>query len=485
NYLSYLSTINLEFGSNVYLTDILDVAIIAVFIYMAIFFLKQTRSLPAFMGIGVLLLVYVVARFFNLYLTTLALQSFFGIFLIVLVVVFQDELRRFFELLAAVSTRQKKARPLASSSPFVLAIVQATSKLAREKTGALILIPGQESVERHVEGGEIIDGIISQSLLESIFDASSPGHDGAVIISKNRIFKFGVQLPLSKQLKQLRKYGTRHSAALGISEKTDTLAIVVSEERGEISIARSGKIRTLKDPEDLEQRINKYIKEKFPEQPHTLWENIIKKNSLAKISAVLIASVLWFFSIFQADMIQREFVVPISYRSVPEEIRIEDTTPNEVKVTLSGRGQAIFNRVTTESIEVVVDGGGIEDGINEIRIENTNIGKPFQTTVVSVSPSTITTTAGEYEIYELPIEVDTRGSISNGRSIDNISTSPSSINILVPKNQMAPERIMTEPVNLSEITETTTINGALVIPKLMRLSRQSTRDILITFTISR
>ena len=249
---------NVNFGSSVYLTDLLDLVIIAVFAYIAILFLRQTRSLTAFIGISVLGIIYILARTFHLYITALILQSFFSIFVIILVIVFQDELKRSFELIATTGTRRMNNKALISFSSTIFSIVQATSNLMRKKHGALIIVPGQELIERHTRGGNILDGIVTSPLLESIFDPASPGHDGAVIINKDRISKFGIHLPLSQNLKQIKERGTRHSAAIGISERSDVLAIIVSEERGEISIAKHGKMKVLKDTQELEKHLNQH-----------------------------------------------------------------------------------------------------------------------------------------------------------------------------------------------------------------------------------
>src|SRR3989344_1280958 len=163
---------------NFYFADFLDVIIVTLLIYSAILFFKQTRSLPALVGIGMLVALYIIAQVFNFYLTSLALQSFFAVFIVVLVVIFQEELRRFFEIIAAWSTRQNIVQPIASGSSAMNELVQAISRLAYTKTGALIVLAGQENIGRHADGGKTLDGVVSEELLLSIFDATSPGHDG-------------------------------------------------------------------------------------------------------------------------------------------------------------------------------------------------------------------------------------------------------------------------------------------------------------------
>ncbi|MDX1608389.1 MAG: diadenylate cyclase [Candidatus Spechtbacterales bacterium] len=480
--LNYLAD-TMELGENIYLTDILDIIIIAILIYVALFFLKQTRSLLAFIGVGVLLGLYVIAKFFGLFLTSIALQSFFSVFLIILAVVFQEELRRFFELIAALSTRQAKERPLTSSSAGVAALAQAVSYLSGEKEGALIVIRGQENLDRHLEGGETADAIISEQLLESLFDPSSGGHDGAIIIHKNRITRFGVHLPLSKNFNQIKKRGTRHSAGIGITEVSDALSIIVSEETGAISIAKNGKIKAISDAEDLQQEINKFLKDKFPENPPSIWENLVKKNSGIKLTAMGLAAFIWFFSVFQAEVIQRDFLIPVTYVNVAEDMIIQDYTPKEVSITLASRETTGFDKLAAEEITLTINGDLLKDGVNRIELKEEYIGRPFYVSVIDITPETLRINAKEYQIANnIAIEADTKGNLPEELTIDKISLTPSTLNILVPEGQKIPEQILTEPIDLSEITETTTLSLKPTLPSGMRLKKQS--DVTITVTIS-
>jgi diadenylate cyclase len=481
NLINYITSnlMSLQFTENIFLVDVLDVVIIAFFIYLGLFFLKQARSLLTFAGVISLVLIYFVARIFNLHLTVLVLQSFFGIFLIVLVIVFQDELRKFFEFLSIVNTRNNKNinKKISQSSAFVSTVVQAVFNLAREKKGALIVFPGQDLLERHLDGGEMLDGIVSRPLIESIFDPDSAGHDGALIINKNRIFKFGVHLPLSKNFKQIKGRGTRHSAAIGISEKTDCFVVVVSEERGEISIAQNGKLKTLKDFEELESYLNRFLKEKFPQKPSSFFENIIKKNTIEKFSALFLSFFLWFFLVFQVEIIQRDFIVPISYRGVPDQIIIKDTTPSEVVVTLSGRGQTSFANFDHESLSVTIDGKIIEEGVNKFEIEKNNLRYPLNLSVVNVTPAIVKITAQEFELHNIPIKAN----IKNKPEYLVAFSVPETIGVLVPKKEKIPDFLNTELIDNGNIEKGTIVTTKIIIPSTLQLPGQASRDIFIHF----
>ena len=475
---------SISLGNNIYLVDILDIVFISIMIYFALFFLKQRRSLLAVLGVGVIIAVYGIAQIFNLYLTSLVLQSFFGIFLIILAIAFQDELRRFFEYLASLGTRQIKLKHSPStSSPIIDVIVQAIANLSHNKIGGLLVLQGNENINHYLDGGEILDGIVTEAALESIFDPKSPGHDGAIVISKNRITKFGIQLPLSKNFKEIKKHGTRHSAGLGLSEKTDALAIIVSEETGTISIALNGKLRKIKDAEDLEKKITKFLKEKFPQEPHSIWENLIKKNSAIKLTSISIAIALWFFSLFQIETVQKDFTVPITYKSVPETMIIQDTKPNELTVTLAGRGQAIFSRLQEGDIEIIINGKDIKNGINNIILEKDFVKRPLQISVLDITPANVRITAQKYEIFEIPVQIRQIGEFPEGVEIEKIEVSPSKISLLVASNLPTPGTIFTEAIDISGLKETKTFTVKFDLPSGTRLRKEQKNEVSVTISV--
>jgi len=220
--------------------DLVDIATVGVLLFLAIRFVRRTRGRRALTGLTLLGGVYLLARALDLQLTASLFQGFFAVLVLVFVVVFQEDLRRLFEQLGSLRRRGSRDRRGVDVSDV---IVRAVARLAATRTGALIVLPQREPIESHVEGGIPIDGRLSEPLLLSIFDASSPGHDGAVVLRGAWIERFAVHLPLSVNRAALGPGGTRHAAALGISERCDAICVVVSEERGTVSVARDGALR--------------------------------------------------------------------------------------------------------------------------------------------------------------------------------------------------------------------------------------------------
>ncbi len=201
-----------EFLPGIFLKSPLDILIITFLIYFIFFFIRKTRLMPIILGVLMLFLIYEMGIVLDLPLTKTVFKPFSSIFLISLVVIFQKELRRFFTIIGTPASRRKAILPAEEQTLEV--IIQAMKYFVAHRIGALIVFPGQEPIERHLEGGAVLNGVVSLPLLLSIFDESSPGHDGAIIIEDNKIKKFAVHLPLAENIEAVKKFGTRHRAGL-------------------------------------------------------------------------------------------------------------------------------------------------------------------------------------------------------------------------------------------------------------------------------
>lgn len=275
--------------------DFFDILLVAFLIYLVLILLKRTRSYFVLGGIVLLFVVYSLAHFFHFYLTTLLLQYFFTFLIVILVVVFQRELRNFFEwifVLGLFARRRTRALSPATSTE----IIEAIGYMVERKIGSLIVLPGVQPVDRFLEGGFELEGQVSKNILTSIFDPSSPGHDGAVVIEGDRIKKFGVHLPLAEKFQAYKELGTRHRSALGLSERTDALILAVSEERGTISVAHNGELKVIESVSLLQEKIKKFLAEGEPQKKSL--ESWLTQNTQEKLIAFLLALLLWSTLVF-------------------------------------------------------------------------------------------------------------------------------------------------------------------------------------------
>lgn len=376
-----------EFVVNTRIADAIDIAIVAVLLYWILVCLKKTLSRAAVGGGILLLALYVVAQSFDLTLTTLVFQIGFVVLMVALVVVFQEDLRRFFE---AIVTRDhfRGVVSLSETSLDIEILVGAVFTLAARKTGALIALTGREPINRHIEGGIALNGNLSRPLFYSLFDPNSPGHDGAVIIKDNRIARFAAHLPLSSNRSQIGTHGTRHSAAIGLAERSDALVVVVSEERGTVSIAEAGQVSEIESPAELKDTLEKFMDSRFPATPQKAWKRSFTRNIPYKLLAVLLAALGWLIFARPADTVQRTFAVPIEYRNVPPELELSGTTPTEAQMTLSG-SESSFMLLDPSELRVTVDLKDASPGYQAIHLDADNLQHPSNLEVFRIEPRVI------------------------------------------------------------------------------------------------
>ena len=237
--------------------NVIDILIIAVIIYNTYKLVKQTRAEQLAKGLVVLLIVTKLSGWFKLYTLRWLLDWVLGAGLIALVVIFQPEIRRAFEFIGRSQFIGSRFRTLEDGqvNPVVEEIVQACASLSRQKIGALIVIQRKTGLGEVIETGTEIEGYVSMGLLINIFIPNTPLHDGAVIIDKEIIKAAACFLPITDNNRLSKDLGTRHRAALGISEKSDAFVVVVSEETGGISTCESGEISRYLDEDTLREKL--------------------------------------------------------------------------------------------------------------------------------------------------------------------------------------------------------------------------------------
>ena len=228
--------------------DVIDILLVACILYETYRLLRKTGASNLFWGILAFLVVWFLVSFvFQLDLTGALFDRIISVGAIALIVIFQEEIRLFFYRVGSRFSSWKLFRSNpedeAASRQQILEITQACRHMASTKTGALIVMAGDGSLKQIVDTGERLDAVVSARLIENIFFKNTPLHDGALVIRDGKMIAAACILPVSKNQNIPQHYGLRHRAALGITEKSDTTCIVVSEETGHISVTSEGTIR--------------------------------------------------------------------------------------------------------------------------------------------------------------------------------------------------------------------------------------------------
>lgn len=246
------------------MTDIIDIVLVAIIIYQLLKMLKETRAIQLVKGIAILFVLMQVSAWMNFTTINYILRNVMQVGLFSVVVIFQPELRSLLErvgrskvgkLIDFTSQREDIELELMTEE-----LVRATVNMSQTKTGALIVLERETKLGDIIKSGTVINAEVSSSLLENIFVPKTPLHDGAVIIREDRIYTAGCLLPLTSNINLSRELGTRHRAAIGMSEASDAMVIVVSEETGKISVAINGSLTRNLNAQTLKNAIMRALK---------------------------------------------------------------------------------------------------------------------------------------------------------------------------------------------------------------------------------
>ncbi|MCI5178302.1 MAG: TIGR00159 family protein [Candidatus Electrothrix sp. AW3_4] len=244
-----------NFSRSIRWQDFVDILIVSFIIYRTILLIRGTRAVQMLFGILLVSCVYFLSIRLDLLTLQLLLRYLLSSILLILVVIFQDDIRRVLTEMGKAPFLKKQKMAAHDLSEIISAAVY----MARRRIGALIIIERDTGLAEYIETGFILDAKLLEELLVALFFPMSPMHDGAVVIKEGRIHSAACLLPLSKNPEINKRYGTRHRAALGLSEETDAVVIVVSEETQEISIVQNGNITPMRDEIKLEARLKEIL----------------------------------------------------------------------------------------------------------------------------------------------------------------------------------------------------------------------------------
>jgi len=273
--------------------DLVDILFLTLVAYQLYQWFRETRALRVLIGLVVLGGIYSVAKLWGLFLTTWVFQILWQVLLILLLILFQSEIRQVLEKVSPL--RYLRSRRRAYGGTYAANLTGVLFDLAAEKTGALVVLTRDDNPSQLIHAGQKVMAIPDPMLIKSIFNHHAPAHDGAVIISQSRLTHMGCILPLSDSQDLPEQYGTRHRAALGLSEVTDAVCLVVSEERSEVASIVGGKIDIWNQPEALQEQLKEWLGGPEIQVPtvQRFLEDFFIKNWKSKLVAFAIVSTCW------------------------------------------------------------------------------------------------------------------------------------------------------------------------------------------------
>ncbi len=367
--------------------DLIDILFLTFVAYQLYIWFRETRALRVLIGLTVLGAIYSLAKLWGLFLTTRVFQILWQVLLILLLILFQSEIKQVLEKVSPLRYLRSKKRRLSGVLATELAGVM--FELTEEKTGALIVVTREDNPAEFIHSGQTVMASPSPALIKSIFNRHSPAHDGAIIISDDRLTQMGCILPLSENQELPDKYGTRHRAALGISEQTDAVCLVVSEERSEVTTILKGDITTWDDPDLLTNQLKGWlgVPDSIGPASKDFFKGFIVQNWKPKLGAFCMVAVIWLFLASQEE-IQLSVTAPIRHVNLSSELVLDEGSAAAVRLNLSGRRKNL-EAIRDQDIRVQIDLSSLSAGTYSIRLSRKNVDMPLGVTIDTVVPQDV------------------------------------------------------------------------------------------------
>jgi diadenylate cyclase len=459
----------------------LDLLLIAALLYFLYITFIRLGTWKILLGIFTAMVFLVVAEFLDLTGVKWIYSNLSHVAVIGLIVIFQPELRKVFE--RAMSLRRNEIGESGSRLPEMIS--EAVFDLSMQKRGAIIVFPGKEPIEEWQKGGYNLNADPSFPLIMSIFDPHSPGHDGSLIIMNGKLVRYGVRLPISQSNRLPGHLGTRHHAALGLSEVSDALVLVVSEERGTINLFYQGKVSPISTREEVVSAILSHWRNTAS---YLLDPSKIRKKriSVPQLIASLAVSAFFWSTLHIAgiEIIEKVLTVPVEYIATPHDIVLVGEKPSEVKLHLAGPKPDLDSLVPSQSI-VKIDLSKAKAGKQTFIITQEDVKLPKRVQLLDVDPSTLNLTLVGIVEQAVPIRPQLVGELPDGIILKSINVTPTEIRVLSPSpaGQKSAAVVTTTPIYLESIKQTTTILCKIIAAPSLRPVEQRWPDVQVVIKV--
>lgn len=440
---------------------LLDILLIAAGLFFLYRTLLRLGTWKILIGMLVAFLLYILATLLQLEGIEWIFKNVSHVALIGLIIIFQPEIRKVFEKLVSLVVAKENT----SDSDTTQMIADSLWALALQKRGAIVVFPGKEQIQGKISGGYSLKALPSIPLIMSIFDPNSPGHDGAVIIEDNLLTHFGVRLPMSESSRLSSEFGTRHHAAMGMAEETDSLVLLVSEERGHVSSFQNGQMTRLHSIEEITASVNRH----FSKSGSVAFSQIssLRPRTVLQLGAcLLIAVVFWSTLILgQKQIVERTMTVPLEYTSPEEGMVLTGNKTLEIVIHAAGPKSAMNDFALSEP-KALIDLSRMMEGTQTIPVTGENIKHPKEITLLDIYPADLELTLAGLIQKTVPITPQLIGQLPNGLKIKKIEVLPESLQVFAPpsRQENKPLTISTTPIYLNSIGSDSRILCKIIAP---------------------
>ena len=470
----------LKFLSTIRWQDLVDIIINSYILFRVYVLFHGTNAFRVLVGIASLWILQEVAASMGLILTSWAVRGITTAAAIIIIVVFRNEIR------SALQVRNLRAfiwgSPIREQATPVDIVVQTVFQMGKKRIGALLVFPGKEELGEFVHGGILWHGKVSPEMLLSIFWPNNPVHDGAIIIRGDQIVEVGVLLPLSQRQDLPSYYGTRHRAALGLAERSDALVVVVSEERGRVTVGKDNALIPFSEPGELSQILSRHLN-LSDGIPRNVQKRERLRLSLAAVFSLLVMTGIWFgFTRSQDTIIALN--VPIEYVNRPLSYEILDTSTDEARLQLYG-SSALIKSLQPGQVLVRVDLSKAVEGRNVFPITQDNIVLPPGVFLNKVQPSNIDVNLDAPVTKELPVQVDWAGKLPDNLNLVKVSVTPETVKVIGGSQVLDHAgTIYTAPVRLDSLAKSGSVTTTLVLtPPSLKLISNSNEKVTVNYVV--
>lgn len=443
--------------------DILDICINSYILFRLYALFRGTTTFRVMVGLAFLWFFQRLALSLGLIVTSWAIQGITAAAALIIIVIFRNEIRTVFQTKNMRAILWGLPQKIHKASIEILS--DAVFDLAETRVGALLVYPGKDDLDAHIQNSIPWHGLVSKEMIKSIFWRDNPVHDGAAIVEGDQVSRVACILPISLRDDLPASFGTRHRAAAGLSEKSDALVVVVSEEAGRVSIAKDGVFSYPKTRAELRVLLEDHVGRKTFNAKAAKNERY-EMITAACLSFLLISSV-WFGFTRSLDTLV-SFEVPIQYTGRVPGVDIVDSSDDVVRVHVIGAG-ALIRSVRADQVAVNIDLGTVPLGVNTLRILPNDVTLPPGVALNRVTPSEIEVTLDKYDVKTLPVQADWTGKLSENLLLTEAVLDPAQIQV-TGRSLLLQKlgTLFTEKLSLAGIDKSGKISVPIVFPDKIR-----------------
>ncbi len=465
----------IEFITSLKWQDVVDILLNSYLLFRLYVLFRGSRFVRAVPVVGMLWLLKEGAMAMGLVVTSWAIQGIMAAAALILIIVFRDEIATVFQAKNLKSflwgfPSHRVHSPIEN-------IVESVYELGRKKTGALLVFPRKKKIGNLIQGGLAWNGSISKEMLLSIFFDGNPVHDGAAVIRGDQVTDVGVILPLSKRDDLPSKYGTRHRAAIGLSEASDALVVVVSEESGNVTAVKNDDIIDVKNNVELEAILKDHTGTGTDQESNRVKETT--EFGLAGFACFLLITILW-FGLSRGKETITTITVPVEYTDIGQNFEIIEVSANNVSLHLSG-SKTLIKSLRTEQIKVLLELSNASSGNNSYTITNEDVVLPPGVSLKKVEPVKVDVLMDKTINKKLPVQPDWTGKMPEGLILENAVIVPEFIEVTGGKNILDNiTTLYTEKIQLDSIRKTGTISvGVALSPASLKFAEGAKKTVLM------